>query len=365
MTQEDVEILMQHHLKDWNDEGVEISPETVHKEVLSATDGYKKMEVFSSKNIYQIVVRGAILRRAKKEGLSASKAVKLWPANWMQLTVRELATRIMPLLLFLALSLSSSSQLSVQVSAAKTELGKDALKIALSYLYSLDSIFSARDLFITGKNSYFQIQPQFDIQTGTADAFSSIQAKLTGALLTFKNKEVSGFETADLSRLFWLFPISVGAETDNTFRRVNGIFEIGAAPYWHTATSSAPEWLKQIKLAGFLQAGYKFRRDTLGDIGGEIDESLENENDFLLRVKAGIEANIIKPVQISGFRFGLVGAADVWYDIANGSVYHKINGEGRFFVTGENFMSLFYEHGSGAPNFNTGSQFGIGLTINF
>jgi hypothetical protein len=69
--------------------------------------------------------------------------------------------------------------------------------------------------------------------------------------------------------------------------------------------------------------------------------------------------------EFGGAGVGLAGKADCWYDFLNGEVYYTIQGKLRFYLTQnkDKFFDFKYQKGSGAPNFNQGDQFGMGLTV--
>ena len=60
-----------------------------------------------------------------------------------------------------------------------------------------------------------------------------------------------------------------------------------------------------------------------------------------------------------------IGAATVWYDIANSVFYHRLVATLRLTVIENRHFDFTYEKGSGAPNFNEGSQFSANLAVTF
>lgn len=274
--------------------------------------------------------------------------------------------KILISILLVITTFAARSQLEVQVGASKTELKNNAIRLGITYLQSLDSVFGVEH-FIPGKKSFFLITPELDIQTGTEDAFSSIVVKASGLFSTFKTTTVAGLLTPDFNKTFHVFPISLGIESNNSFNNINGVFEAGWIPYYQSYGRSSPDWIKKTNIGIFLQAGYKFNIDTAGsnDIGGEIDESLESIDKGILRAKGSAQVNTGQIINIAGFRIGIVGDADVWYDLINSAVYHKLQGELRVFLTDEQYLSFVYSYGSGAPLFNTAEQIGVGVSIKF
>jgi hypothetical protein len=74
---------MRFHLGNFNDEGVAIRNATVHSEVLAEDDGFGGA---NSKAIYKAAIRWTL---SKQEHVD-----RRWPANWMDLSVTELANRL-------------------------------------------------------------------------------------------------------------------------------------------------------------------------------------------------------------------------------------------------------------------------------
>lgn len=260
--------------------------------------------------------------------------------------------------------------LQLSLGTVKTELKQNAIDFGIKYIQSFDSLFQQQDILLSGKNSLFQLTPEFDVQSGTDDAFSSINIKLSGLFMSFKNTEVAGVITPCTGCYMHLVPLTVGVETNNTFSVVNGILELGYVPWYQSPMmTKVPKWLKQTKTGIFLQAGYKFNTDTtrIQSIGGEIDESKETVGNGILRLKGSFAINTKSLFEISGVGVGVMGSTDGWYDVINNEIYYRIEGVLRFFLskTQDKYFNLNYQKGSGAPNFNQGDQFGMGLTITF
>lgn len=266
-------------------------------------------------------------------------------------------------------SLTASAQLQLRFGTLKTDNKQTAISVGISYVRSLDSIWNSKELYIAGKHSIFTVSPQIKIETGTQDAFSSIEGKLTGLFMNFKTIKLdkSSVVIPDVSKTIQTFPISVGFESNNTFSTINAITEVGWVPWYQSEVGSAPDILKYSKFGLFLQGGYKFRGDSAATqaYGGNKDQSAEKVNNALLRTKGSLSIDTKKLVNISGLNMGLVGNADVWYDFVNAKFYHKIEAVGRFYLGDGQFFDLMYSKGSGAPNFNVGDQYGVGLTMTF
>jgi hypothetical protein len=83
MTQEQLQEVMKFHLTNFNDEGVEINNDTVHNTVLSDSDGYGAA---NSKYMYRAVIRWTMKRNGHQD--------KVWPSDWFDKSVSELASKI-------------------------------------------------------------------------------------------------------------------------------------------------------------------------------------------------------------------------------------------------------------------------------
>lgn len=265
-------------------------------------------------------------------------------------------------ILLMFIGVTAHSQLDVNIGAAKTDLKNSAISIGLTYLRSLDSIFGNNEYFIPGKHSFFVVSPEIDIQTGTADAYSSIVLKASGLFNTFKTKEVSGLIIPDYHRTFHTFPISLGVETNNQFNNTNGILEVGWIPYYQSYGRSSPEWIKRTDFGLYLQAGYKFNSDTSG-VGGQANESEEQAEKAILRVHGNFGIDTDRFIQIRGLDIGIVGTADGWGDVINSAFYYKVVGKIRVYLSDATAIDISLSKGAGAPTFNEAVQGGVGVNI--
>jgi hypothetical protein len=254
----------------------------------------------------------------------------------------------------------------VTLGTVKTDLKQNAISFGISYLKTLDSLWEKQDHLLSGEKSLFLITPDVNIQSGTNDAFSSVNAKITGLAMFFQTTNVAGQITPNTAKTFHTLPMSLGLETNNKFNVINGIFEIGYVPWYQAETREIPEWLKHSKIGFFVQGGYKFKVDSTGNtsVGGEIDQSKEKTDNAIFRLKGSFSIDT-KPLKINSLKVGLVGKADGWYDILNKEVYYNLQAKFRIFLTDKNYFDFQYQKGSGAPNFNQGDQYGMGLTVNF
>jgi len=84
MTQEQLMEVMKFHLKNFNDEGVVISDDTIHNTVLSDSDGYGTS---NSKNIYRSSIRWTMQKNGHDD--------KPWPKDWFDKSVEYLSSNIL------------------------------------------------------------------------------------------------------------------------------------------------------------------------------------------------------------------------------------------------------------------------------
>jgi len=259
------------------------------------------------------------------------------------------------------------SNVEVSFSTIKTELRNEALNAGIKYLNSLNEIWKKRDPLFDGKGYLVSLSPEFDIETGGSDAFSSITAKLTALTMTFEEIDIDGIKTPNTSKLFHTFPASLGFETTDDFDILNGLIEIGWMPWYQSNSLNLDKWnwVKNTKVGFFVQGGNKFKLSSpdVPEIGGKIDESAEAVKDAIFRIKGNAAFNIKKLFNIE--LFGLIGDGSLWYDILNEEFYYRLEGKLRINITDDKHFDLEYQKGSGAPNFNEGDQFGIGLGIAF
>lgn len=262
---------------------------------------------------------------------------------------------------------AQESPLSVKLGAIKTDLKENALNVGISYLKSLDSLWEKQDFLYDRDKSLFLITPDINIQSGTMDAFSSVSIKATGLWMLFDTIKIAGQITPNTGKTFHTFPMSIGIETNNNFDIINGIFEVGYVPWYQSHSAGIPDWIKRTKFGIFLQGGYKFELDTTGvnKTGGEVNNSKEEINNPIFRAKASFGINTGSLINLNYLKIGLVGLANGWYDLINQEIYYMLEGKVRFYLSDDKFFDFEYQKGSGAPNFNKGDQYGIGLTVTF
>ncbi|MDX1911574.1 MAG: hypothetical protein SFV22_08825 [Saprospiraceae bacterium] len=267
--------------------------------------------------------------------------------------------------------LLAQQPLQITVGAVRTQLAQPAVKLGVQYAPDAERLFNRDFIRIDStKKSLFILTPEIDLQTGNNDAFSGLTIKLAGLHLLFDTTRVTGTVTPRSDRTIHVFQYALGAETSNAFQKANGLLEVGYVPmYWMHGTRT-PAILKRTKLGFFLQGGYKFDIDSNSTFmlrGGQLDESKEQTDDALLRLKGTFEINTgnywVNQRTQSGL--ALIGKANAWYDFLNEEIYYRIEAKARIFLGRDYFFDLGYEKGSGAPNFNQGEQFGATLTVSF
>ncbi len=260
----------------------------------------------------------------------------------------------------------TNNSLGIDISSIKTPLKANAIGIGINYLKQFNGI----EQQINSSNGFLSFSPEIVTQAGTSDAFSQIQAKLSGYFLKGKVIELAGLKTIDTKATLHLFPISVGAESNGNFSFVNTLAEVGYIPYYQaTGNKTVSEFLKHTTLSFFVQAGYKNKLDTANALalqGGKIDASAEAFNSTIFRFKTHVTidtknffTNTTKP------GIGLIGKATYWYDFMNKQIYYNLQAKCRLYLTPTQFFDVTYDKGSGAPNFNQGEQFTTGLSIQF
>lgn len=344
--------VMKFYIGAHNKQKVAINQDTIHGSMLSETDGPP-----ATAKIYKQNVKWTFDRAKVKP--------KTWPGNWLDLTIRELAQRLLPILILL-FTTAAKSQLIINAGSTRTDLKNAAIQIGFTYLKSLDSTISNQEFSLYGKNSWFVVTPDIEFRTGTSDAFSSIIVKASGLFSKFRVTTVDGLEAVDINKTMHIFPVSFGAESNNRFDFVNGMLEIGYTPFYQSMTRSSPDFIKKTRFGIYLQGGYKFKlSDSVktAAIGGQVDESEEDLQEGILRAKGNFSIDAGRIVRLAGFQIGLIGNSNAWYDLLHQEFYYQLQGVARFYLTDNVYFDLTLDKGSGAPLFNNGKQYGAGLTL--
>lgn len=285
-------------------------------------------------------------------------------------TIRTAKVGLIVLLATMSMNLFAQNKpIQISINSIRTDLNQAALKLGIQYIQSLDTLWN-KEHFRDWDRSLLSFTPEFNVETGNNDAFSSISGKVSGFFMFFDTIRIAGQITPRTDKIFHTLPVSAGFETSNAFQTVNGILELGYVPWYQMPTARMPKFLKHTTFGLFLQGGYKFAMDTTGILmgtGGNTDESAEEVSQPILRAKArfGIDTKNLFIDKKKSQGFAIIGTSDTWFDLLNDKIYYRIEGIFRVFLTSEHFFDFTYERGSGAPNFNQGDQFGAGLTLSF
>lgn len=261
-----------------------------------------------------------------------------------------------------SISASAQEKGSISWGIVATEAEKTAVRLLVDQTKNLG------DVYVVGPNYIFDLTPDIKIETGSEDAFDGVIAKLTGNFLLFRTTTTAeGIEIPD-GRFFSVVPISAGIETNRSFDNINLIVEAGYVPwYWNPTATNVPWIIRQTRAAIFIQGGYKFSVSDSIDMnmsGGSEDESEEEPDSGLFRLKASGKFSPKKMLSKS-LGVSVVGASDVWYDVANSEVYYKVEATFKVILPYDLSFDFSYQKSSGAPNFNQGDQFSANLTVAF
>jgi len=264
-------------------------------------------------------------------------------------------------------SFAQKGQNEVSIQALRTDLKEESVSLSFKYIPVLDSIFSRKEIFAETSHSIFQLTPHLDYKAGTKDAFSYGILKLQGFFMFFTTKEIAGIKTPDTSQPFSLLPISVGIETNKTLTSINAIAEAGYSLWYQQPDVALPSWVKKTQFGFFLQGGYKFNSDpaTAPVQGGNVDESKEAVNAGIFRTRGNVRFDTRNLIKKKTYGFGFLGDGSLWYDLLHDAFYYRLEGRTRLYFSKHIYCDFTYEKGSGAPNFNQGTQYGVGLTAAF
>jgi len=84
MTHRQLQTVMKSQLKYFSKSNDKITDDTVHNTILSRTDGFGYA---NSKYIYRAVLRWTLIKAGKPD--------KKWPGHWVDLSVKDLALKIL------------------------------------------------------------------------------------------------------------------------------------------------------------------------------------------------------------------------------------------------------------------------------
>jgi hypothetical protein len=264
-------------------------------------------------------------------------------------------------------AIAQKGQNEVSIQALRTDLKAESVSLSFKYIPVLDSVFSSKEIFAASSRALVQFAPHLDYKAGTQDAFSYGILKLTGFVMFFKQVEIAGIKTPDTSKPFSLLPASVGIETNKPLSAINAIAEIGYTRWYQQPGVKLPAWVKKTQLGFFLQSGYKFNSDPTasGTQGGSVDESKEKVNSGIVRLKGDVRFDTRNLMRRKSYGIGFLGDATLWYDMLHDAFYYRLEGKTRVYFSKNIYCDFTYEKGSGAPNFNQGTQYGVGLTAAF
>ena len=269
--------------------------------------------------------------------------------------------------------LADEKNVSTEISFAtiRTELEQEALAYAISVLPIVNKARIDDD-----KNGLWYIVPDVQIQTGGNDSFQSFTAKLSG--FTFKPKyKVEDPDIIDWKKWTNIYVFSGGIESDRNSNAVTSLLELGWTPagplggFGCRDTTGGHFGLDDECGKGgvFLQGGYKFKNSNANQEvvvtdeaeGGNLDQSEEELDSGVARLKVNFIYNF-KSKTVS-FKPNL----DVWYDLVNSETYYKFEAPIKVQLSddGKYQLEFKYQKGSGAPNFNKGDQFGVGLALQY
>jgi len=282
-------------------------------------------------------------------------------------------------LIIMTLLIASNNILFAQQTPFRTSIGyakTEAEKQALDFVLKYEEVISGG--FYPLKNGTISYTPDIDLKLGSGDAFNGIVAKYTGLMQFSKSTTLpDGTPVLQFDKFIHVLPFSLGIETDKTFNNINGIFEFGYVPYYRNLTQGEnfknksvfiKTLLRDSRVGGFIQVGYKFSViDSIQvmDSGGDVDESAENPDDAIFRLKMRVEYVPTLVLSDNGFGVGVKGSATTWFDMLNNETYYNILGAFSILINSKTSIDFSYEKGSGAPNFNEGEQYGVGLTTTF
>jgi hypothetical protein len=263
--------------------------------------------------------------------------------------------------------------------------GTLALEVGRLLSESIDAnYFVSRHNEATAEGWYADIAPEIEVRTGDDSTFNAVIAKASANLVFFDTKDLNEGAQPPIIVIDWespthVVPVSVGIEADDRFTFVNTIAEIGWVPFVLDANTAEPPeddaWARFLsafeiglnpRVGFFLQGGGKWDAGDDTRTGNAADESEEGTDEGILRLKG--DAQVTVPI-ISGrldsrdidLRLGATG----WYDIANDAWYDHFVVALVLSLRDNLDIEFKYEEGSGAPNFNEGRQFGVGLALTF
>lgn len=259
---------------------------------------------------------------------------------------------------------------ALSLGTVRTEAEKAAMRLAVEYAESVGEIFAVRFDSLRGRVTIVDLSPELKINTGEADAFSSVVARVRGNIIRVPNTTVAGIPTPCGSCFFNAWTVSAGVEADRGFNTAAAIAEVGWVP-WYQNALKGHGLIDHTSFGLTVQAGYKTASnvDTTATAApestdGAADESEEAVESGLLRIRAALR--VTEPIallKLGDNPVSGIGSATVWRDLSNKAWYYRLTGGLRITLAEDRHFDFVYEKGSGAPNFNEGEQFSANLTI--
>ena len=264
------------------------------------------------------------------------------------------------------------------LSTIQTEAEKQAISFAIEVLNEKGNLAGgvwASNRAKTDKaagtvdlNRYYggiSLKPNIEIEAGSEDAFESLVAKTTINIYKYRYKKIGNLYTPKSDEFFHIFPISAGIESDAGFHNVNGLVEAGWVPWFQGMVKDDP-LLSDLFIGVFIQGGQKWEKDLTPETGDQLDESLEEEGEELFRLKTKARWSVkTKGQPVMGYDISIKANGTLWRNLINSAWYSKLEGVLQLHVSANSSIDFKYEKGSGAPNFNEGEQYGVGLTLTF
>ena len=227
---------------------------------------------------------------------------------------------------------------------------------------------------------YLDLAPEIHIAAGDNGAFQSFTGKLAGNFVYFRKENLNDIPGLDLGEPTFgpgavqhVFPLALGAESTRYFDTTAIVAEAGYVPFDFAGFRFLDNDLKfgiNPVFGVFIQGGYKFDTGGGRTKGGSTDQSAEGPNDGILRFKADFHADLrLASYAMAGNEgeLRLLPWATGWYDIANDEFYHSVGAILRVTLPDKTSTSIDFKiaNGSGAPNFNTGTQIGVGVGFQY
>jgi len=252
---------------------------------------------------------------------------------------------------------SATTDTNLSFAVVRTQLEQQALAVAARVLPKINE-----EVFVDNESWIGSFAPDVEVRTGGNDTFDSFIAKFSGFMFSAPTRD--GTELIDLSGFLHVIPLSAGFETGRNFDDVAALVEVG----WVPIGSRQPDrerfgFAEERRFGIFLQGGYKFDNNSdeleVENEGGNANESFEETESAVVRVKATLAYGVTLG------NVSLIPVATGWYDIANSELYYRIEMPLRIHLSsdGKYALEFKYEKGSGAPAFNEGEQFGVGLAF--